>query len=163
MKRVIVVRHAKSVPYGYDNDFYRDLTDRGIRDAEKISAILKEAGVVPDLVIASPAKRTMHTANIFCKTLGYDLNAIRQETSFYDTATTHDFIEVLQKLPDEVQTVFIVGHNPAVYYWVSNLVKYFIGDMPTCSTVAIDFQVDKWVSVAARGGKLTFQYIPKEL
>lgn len=163
MKRVIVVRHAKSVPYGYDNDFYRDLTDRGVRDAEKISTLLKEAGVVPDLVIASPAKRTMHTASIYCKTLGYDINAIRQETSFYDTATTHDFIEVLQKLPDEVQTVCIVGHNPAVYYWVSNLVKYFNGDMPTCSTVAIDFQTDKWTSVAARTGKLAFQYVPKEL
>lgn len=163
MKRVIVVRHAKSVPYGYDNDFYRDLTDRGIRDAEKISTILKETGVVPDLVIASPAKRTMHTANIYCKNLGYDVSAIRQETSFYDTATTHDFIEVLQKLPDEIQTVCIVGHNPAVYYWVSNLVKYFNGDMPTCSTVAIDFQVDKWASVAARGGKLAFQYVPKEV
>lgn len=163
MKRVIIVRHAKSVQYGYDNDFYRDLTDRGIKDADKISNMLKDNGVIPDLIISSPAKRTMHTAQLFCKNLGYDLNAIRQESSFYDSATTHDFIEVLQKLPDEVQTVCIVGHNPAVYYWVSNLVKYFNGDMPTCSTVAIDFQVDKWTSVAARGGKLAFQYVPKEL
>ncbi len=42
MKRVIIVRHAKSVPYGYDDDFHRDLTDRGIHDAEKISSKLKE-------------------------------------------------------------------------------------------------------------------------
>lgn len=163
MKRVIVIRHAKSIPYGYDNDFYRDLTDRGIHDAEKISVLLKDKGILPDLVIASPAKRTMHTATIFCNTLGYDVNAIRQEPSFYDSATTHDFIEVLQNLPDGVHTVCIVGHNPAVYYLVSNLVKYFNGDMPTCSTVSVDFPVDKWTSVAARGGKLAFQYVPKEL
>ncbi|MGE5427637.1 MAG: SixA phosphatase family protein, partial [Methylococcaceae bacterium] len=127
MRRVIIVRHAKSVPYGYDNDFQRDLTDRGISDAEKISTTLKDEGIIPDLVIASPARRTMHTANIYCKNLGIDVASIRQETSFYDSATTQDFIEVLQKLPDEVQTVCVFGHNPAVYYWVSNLVKYFNG------------------------------------
>lgn len=163
MKRVIIVRHAKSVPYGYDNDFQRDLTDRGVNDAEKISATLKQEGVIPDLIIASPAKRTMHTATLFCKNLGYDLEAIRQEASFYDSATTQDFIEVLQKLPPEVNTVLVVGHNPAVYYWVSNLVKYFNGDMPTSSTVAIDFAVDKWSEVAARIGKKAFQYVPKEM
>lgn len=163
MKRVVIVRHAKSVPYGYDNDFKRDLTDRGITDAEKISTTLKEEGVLPDLVIASPAVRTMHTANIYCKNLGYEPSRIRQETSFYDSATTQDFIEVLQKLPDELNTVYVVGHNPAVYYWVSNLVKYFNGDMPTCSTVAIDFMVDKWSEVGARTGKKAFQYVPKEM
>lgn len=163
MKRVIIVRHAKSVPYGYDNDFHRDLTDRGINDAEKISATLKQEGIIPDLVISSPAKRTMHTASIFCRNLGFNEENIRQESSFYDSATTQDFIEVLQKLPEEVQTVFVVGHNPAVYYWVSNLVKYFNGDMPTCSTVAIDFAVDKWSEVTARIGKKAFQYVPKEM
>lgn len=163
MKRVIIVRHAKSVQYGYDNDFHRDLTDRGINDAEKISSTLKKKGIIPDLVIASPAKRTMHTANIFCKNLGYELNSIRQEPTFYDAATTHDFIEVIQELPENVQTVCIVGHNPAVYYLVSNLMKYFNGDMPTCSTVAIDFEVNKWPEVAARSGKLAFQYVPKEM
>lgn len=28
MKRVIIVRHGKAVPYGYDDDFNRDLQDR---------------------------------------------------------------------------------------------------------------------------------------
>ena len=163
MRRVIIVRHAKSVPYGYDNDFQRDLTDRGVSDADKISTTLKEEGILPDLVIASPAVRTMHTAKIYCKNLGYDPLQIRQETSFYDSATTQDFIEVLQKLPDEVHIVYVVGHNPAVYYWVSNLVKYFNGDMPTCSTVAIDFAVDTWPEVVARAGKKAFQYVPKEM
>lgn len=161
MKRVVIVRHAKSVPFGYDDDFHRDLTDRGILDAEKISSRLKESGIVPDLVIASPAVRTMHTANIFCRNLEYDLKYIRQEIAFYEGATTQDFIEVIQELPEDVQTVFIVGHNPAVYYLVYNLVKHFTSDMPTCSTVGIDFPVDKWTEVEAHGGKVAFQYIPK--
>jgi phosphohistidine phosphatase len=163
MKRIIIVRHAKSVPYGYDDDFNRDLTDRGLQDAEKISARLKETGVLPDLVIASPAVRTMHTAGIFCQNLGYDGTAIQQVPEFYEGATTQDFIEVFQQLPEDVKTVFVFGHNPSVYYLVYNLVKYFNADMPTCSTVAIDFPAETWDEVGARGGKLAFHYTPKSM
>jgi len=69
---------------------------------------------------------------------------------------------MIQKLPEEVQTVFIVGHNPAVYYLAYNLVKYFNADMPTCSTVGIDFAVEKWEEVTARGERLPFNIFQKE-
>jgi len=163
MKRVIIVRHAKSVPYGYDNDFYRDLTDRGESDADLISKKLKVLGVNPELVIASPATRTMHTATIFCQNLSYDRTKIRQEEVLYEGLTTQGFIELLRALPETVQTVFVFGHNPTVYYLAYNLVKYFNSDMPTCSTVAIDFQVEKWSDVSARGGQLAFQFTPKSI
>lgn len=163
MKRVILVRHAKSVPYGYDNDFHRDLTDRGITDAEKISLKLHQSGIIPELVISSPAIRAVHTASIFCQNLGYDRAKIRQEEVLYEGLTTQNFIDMLQDLPEVVQTVFVFGHNPAVYYLVYNLVKYFNSDMPTCSTVAIDFQVEKWSEIFARGGQLAFQFTPKSM
>jgi len=161
MKRVIIVRHAKSVPYGYDDDFHRDLTERGIEDANKISKRLNELGIVPDLVMASPAVRTMHTAGIFCKNLSYDLKSVQEESSFYGGVTTQRFVELLQQLTEDVQTVFIFGHNPTVYYLVYNLLKHFTADMPTCSTVALDFEVQRWKDVSARGGKLAFQFVPK--
>lgn len=163
MKRVIIVRHAKSVPYGYDDDFRRDLTDRGINDAENISLRLKEKGISADLVIASSANRTMQTANIFCHNLGYDTKLIHQEKSFYEGLTTQGFIDLLQQLPEDVQTVMIFGHNPTVYYLVYNLVKYFNADMPTCSTVVLDFPVEKWKEIDARGGKVAFQLTPKSM
>lgn len=163
MKRVIIVRHAKSVPYGYDDDFRRDLTDRGISDAEKISFRLKEMGITPEMVIASPATRTMHTARIFCKNLEYNVTFIRQEEILYEGLTTQSFVELLQQLPDQVNTVFFFGHNPTVYYLVYNLVKYFNADMPTCSTVALDFTIDTWKDLSARGGQVAFQLVPKLL
>lgn len=163
MKRVIIIRHAKSVPYGYDDDFNRDLTERGIEDADKISKRIKELGIVPDLVIASPAVRTMHTASIFCKNLGYDFKTIRQESSFYGGVTTQRFVDLLQQLSEDVQTVFIFGHNPTVYYLVYNLVKHFTSDMPTCSTVALNFSVEKWTQIEARKGNVAFQLTPKSM
>jgi phosphohistidine phosphatase len=163
MKRVIIVRHAKSVPYGYDDDFNRDLTERGIADAEKISSHLATSGIKADLVIASTATRALHTATIFCENLGYDVTKIRKEKAFYESLTTQDFVETLQALPESVEIVFVFGHNPTVYYLVYNLVKYFNGDMPTCSTVGLDFQVEKWTEVSARGGQLAFQLTPKTI
>lgn len=163
MKRVIIVRHAKSVPYGYDNDFNRDLTERGEADAEKISLKLQEMGLLPDLVVSSPATRTMHTAAIFCRTLKYNQSAVQQEEDLYDGLTTQEFVDFLRKLPEKMQTIYVFGHNPTVYYLVYNLVKYFNSDMPTCSTVVLDFQVDKWDKVLARGAKIAFQLTPKNL
>jgi phosphohistidine phosphatase len=163
MKRVIIVRHAKSVPYGYDDDFHRDLTDRGVEDASKISLRLKELDVVPDLVIASPAVRTMHTSAIFSKNLGYDLKLVQEESSFYGGVTTQRFVDLLRQLSEDVQTVFIFGHNPTVYYLVYNLVKHFTSDMPTCSTVALNFPIEKWSEIEARKGNVAFQLTPKNM
>jgi len=35
--------------------------------------------------------------------------------------------------------------------------------MPTCSTVALDFEVQTWKDVSARGAKMVFQLIPKSI
>jgi len=163
MKRVVIVRHAKSDPFGYDDDFHRDLTDRGISDALKISSRLKKLGVFPNQVIASPATRTMHTASIYCQNLGFEASAICQEEVLYGGLTTQSFIGILHELPGEVQTAFVFGHNPTVHSVVYNLVDAFYSDMPTCATIVIDFDVDNWKDVSARIGKITFQITPKTL
>lgn len=163
MKRVVIVRHAKSVPYGYDNDFYRDLTERGVADAGKVSAKLKSLNIFPDLIISSRAIRALHTATIFAENLNYSADLIRQDENLYEGITTQDFITLLKELPGEMNTVFVFGHNPTVYYLAYNLVKYFNSDMPTCSTVVLDFATEKWADVAARGAKLEIQLMPKNL
>jgi phosphohistidine phosphatase len=163
MKRVVIVRHAKSVPYGYDNDFYRDLTERGVADADKVSLRLKTLDIFPDLIISSQAVRALHTATIFAGNLNYAVDLIRQDENLYEGVTTQDFIGMLQELPETVTTVFVFGHNPTVYYLAYNLVKYFNSDMPTCSTVVLDFAIEKWDDVSARGAKLEVQITPKTL
>ena len=161
MKRLIIVRHAKAVPFGYNDDFSRDLTERGIDDAEKIGLRLKQMGIIGGLVIASPASRTMHTATVFCRFMAYPVTQIQQEMVLYNGLTTHEFLELLHQISDDVQTVFVFGHNPTVHQLVYNLVNDFYADMPTCATVAIDFNVAKWSEVSARGGRLAFQITPK--
>ena len=161
MKRVVIVRHAKSVPYGYDDDFNRDLSDRGKNDAKLISTELNKLGIKPETMIASPAKRAIKTARIFAENIGFDKNNILEEEDIYEGLTTSEFLDLIQELPKETETAFFFGHNPGFYYFVNNLLDNFKDDMPTCSTVAIDFNVDSWQQVQARTGKKAFQLIPK--
>jgi phosphohistidine phosphatase len=160
MKRVIIVRHAKAVPYGYDDDFTRDLTERGVNDAGRIGNELKKKGITPDLMISSPANRALQTANIFAEDLGFDKKQITEIENIYYGLTTSEFLKLIKELPEKVNTVFFFGHNPSFEYFVNNLSEHFYGDMPTCSTVAIDFNVDSWKKVEARSGKTGFQLIP---
>jgi len=161
MKRIVIVRHAKAVPYGYDDDFNRELRQQGKEDAKILSLALKEDRIIPDLIISSPARRAFKTATIFAETLRYPVNRIMAEDELYEGLSTQDFLEIISNLPEEAQTVFVFGHNPTVYYLVNNLVKLFNSDMPTCSTVGIDFPVDSWKDVSARGGKMAFQLMPR--
>jgi len=84
MKQVVIVRHAKAVPYGYENDFERDLTNRGETDAERLGKELKIRGVQADAIISSPAKRALHTACIFAENLGFEKNRIQEIPDIYD-------------------------------------------------------------------------------
>jgi len=163
MKRVVIVRHAKAVPYGYDDDFNRKLRDRGKNDANRISLRLIGDGVKADLIISSPAKRALKTAKIYAENFRYPVNSIQTEEDLYEGMTTQEFIDLLREISEEVQTVFVFGHNPLVYHLTNNLVKLFNSDMPTCSTVAVDFDVESWKEVSARGGDLAFHITPRML
>jgi phosphohistidine phosphatase len=160
MKRVILVRHAKSISYGYDQDFDRTLTERGEEDALKISQELKKLEIHPDVMIASPAVRTTQTAVIFADTLGYSKKMIRFEKKLFSGKTSENFLVMLQELEDDKETVIVVGHNPTVYYYMLFLMGNFYEDVPTCSTVGIDFDTDSWSKIREKQGKMAFRFIP---
>ena len=161
MKRLVIVRHAKAVPYGYDMDFDRELTDRGENDAANIGRELNRKGIVPDLMISSPAARALKTARIFAENLGYERDKIKELMVIYEGLTTSGFLSIVHQLPVDAQTVFFFGHNPGFHYLVSNLLAEFRGEMPTCSTVGIDFNVESWSEIEARTGKAAFHFVPK--
>ena len=75
MKRTLfLVRHAKS---SWDDvalpDKERPLADRGKRDAPMMGERLANRQVKPDLLVSSPARRALSTAEIIAKELNYRL------------------------------------------------------------------------------------------
>lgn len=163
MKRLVIVRHAKAVPYGYEQDFGRDLTARGVEDAGTISLHLKERGIIPGMMVSSPANRALQTALIYAGNLEFPENEVRHESQLYMEFTSAEFLDFVQGFPDEASTVFVFGHNPGVSYYAERLAKDFYAEMPTCSTVGIDFGVDRWAQVEGRSGTTAFHIYPKLL
>lgn len=129
MKRVIIVRHAKAVPYGYDDDFTRDLTDRGVNDAQHIGKELKKRGINPDTMISSPANRAFQTALIFAENIEFNKKMIVEIENLYHGLTTSEFLSLINELPEAVEIAFFFGHNPGFHYFANNLLERFSDDM----------------------------------
>lgn len=163
MKRLVLVRHAKAVPYGYEDDFSRDLADRGEKDAARVGSYLKELGITPRMMMSSPATRAMQTAMIFAEQLGYPEKQIRWVHDLYHGLTTDELIGLLREADDDLSTLFLFGHNPSIQFYAASLCRSFHYDVPTCATMIIDFDIETWKNLEARTGSLFRQIVPKEL
>lgn len=160
MKTIIIVRHAKTIQHGYDQDYDRTLTDRGRDDAERTSREMVRLGVLPDLIISSPAVRTTQTTRIFADTFGYPTANVRYEKKLYSGMMTNTFLNMLHEIDNKYTTVMVVGHNPTVYNYLDMLLPGFSLDVPTCSTVVIAFETDQWSDLIPHAGRMTHRWIP---
>jgi phosphohistidine phosphatase len=163
VKKVFIVRHAKSVPYGYENDFNRDLSERGKNDAKLVSKELSNKGISADEMISSPAVRAIKTARIFAENTGFKKKNIQEMEELYQGLTSSEFLDIIKDLPDDLNTVFFFGHNPEFHFFTSYLLDHYNKEMPTCTTIGIDFNVNKWKAIEAHSGKQTLRIIPRML
>ena len=121
---LLLLRHAKSA-WDTDaaTDFDRPLAPRGERDAPVIGAWLKEQGLVPDVVLSSPALRAKQTCVTACEMLGIEQAEIDWEPRIY-AATASELVDVLKKFKKKPKTLMLVGHNPGL----EDLLAYLVGD-----------------------------------
>lgn len=144
-RKVVMIRHAKSSwANPLQSDFDRPLNERGKHDAPVMGAILHERQVMPDLIIASTAKRTRQTAKKIAAELGYAEDNIKWEEKLYHCIPSV-FEELLYELDDNISTVFIIAHNPGITEFVNQLSPEFtIDNMPTCGIVGAEADTDEW-------------------
>ena len=161
MKNLVIIRHAKS---SWDNpawgDMERPLNARGKRDAPFMGEVLRERGVLPELILSSPAKRAHKTATRIAEAVGYPEERIAIEPDIYMQGP-QALIDQISKLPGSVQRAFLVGHNPDLTELVELLTGERIGNLPTCGIASVEFTVDDWRAVAPGNGRLAFFDYPK--
>ena len=161
MKSIILIRHAKSD--WEDNivkDFDRELSTRGHRTAPKMANHLKMDGFVPDLIISSPAKRAKATANYIIEQLDLDEDKFIYEEDIYE-APVRVLLRIINELPDNCNTVTMVGHNPGLTYLTELITGEEIGNIPTFGVVKINFDFDQWEMVSQATGVLEYFIYPK--
>jgi phosphohistidine phosphatase len=148
MKTLFLVRHAKSSwddPALADKD--RPLNDRGKRDAPKMGERLAKAGAKPDLILSSPAKRALTTAEIIARKLGYKRKNIVVDDRLY-AVESEVLLEVIRRLDDGAECVMLFGHNPELTELAHRLSSK-ISHMPTCAVAELTFDVKSWKRIGA--------------
>lgn len=157
MKKLYIIRHAKSSWKDETlNDFERPLSKRGKSNAPMMGARLKKKGVMPDIIISSPAKRAKSTAEMIAKEVGYEKKVLFDENIYESSVAT--LRKILTCINDENSTAFLVGHNPELNMLVDYYVKFY-ENIPTCGVVEIEFWCDKWAEIEPKNAKLiSFDY-----
>jgi phosphohistidine phosphatase len=167
MKRELwLLRHGKAERYDGSEDYDRRLKKRGKRDATRMGEWLKEQGLLPDLVISSPATRAIMTAKLVCAALGIDRQHIQLEKRLYDEGLIR-VKSVLADCPATFRRVLLVGHNPELEELISYLVNATeIPDvekvLPTSGLARLVLP-DDWSQLEKGSGELSSITYPKSL
>lgn len=162
MKRtLLILRHGKS-EWGaqYGSDFERPLAKRGRKAAKFMGGYIAKQGLEPQLIISSPANRALSTAKLVQKEL--DDVELQQDERVY-MADHEDLYDVLEGVPDNLQCVLVVGHNPGLEYLVDDLCGSDDVVLKTCSLAVIKLGKCSWGNIANATGKLVGLYHPREV
>ena len=162
MKTLLVLRHAKSSwndPALDDHE--RPLNERGRRDAPRMGELVREYGLMPDIVISSDAVRAQLTAEAVAAAAGYPGEIVLDERLYI--ASADEILSLLRTVRENAETIMIVGHNPGL----EELVEHLTGerqDLPTATLAQIALPIDQWrhLKLSTRG-TLLGHWRPEEL
>jgi len=123
--------------------------------------LVREHGLMPDVVISSDAVRARLTAEAVAEAARY-AGQILLDRRLY-LASPADIRSLLRTVPDKAETVMIVGHNPGL----EELAALLTGerqDLPTAALAQIVLPIDRWrdLTLSTRG-TLVGHWRPKEL
>jgi phosphohistidine phosphatase SixA len=81
MKKLILVRHAKSDWPENTDDFDRPLAEKGEKNAEKMAKFLKENNIEIDKFYSSPALRALKPVKFSTKNISWKWRLCRNSTT----------------------------------------------------------------------------------
>ncbi|WP_400193286.1 SixA phosphatase family protein [Hymenobacter sp. B81] len=162
MKTLYLMRHAKSSWSFNDlSDQERPLNDRGRSDAPHMGQALAARGIRPHLLVSSPAVRAMSTAALVARELQYPPDQIQVIDGIYH-ADVDQLVDIIRELPDEAETVLLVGHNNTISDTASALSPTALNEMGTAAVVCLHFHADRWADVHRTNAEFYFHDSPKK-
>ncbi|MDI4664153.1 histidine phosphatase family protein [Xanthobacter autotrophicus] len=169
MRRLILLRHAKSDWPDGIADPERPLAQRGRMAAPRIGTYIAHEQLVPDRVLVSPARRTRETWDLVAAQLP-PVKVVASEPRIYDAATAR-LLSVVREQPREAHSLMLVGHNPGLQDLAEMLVSSGAAShlsrmaekFPTGALAVIDLPVDEWCDVAPATARLDRFVTPREL
>lgn len=160
MRRLLLLRHAKSDWPDGVADPERPLGARGRADAPRMGAYMAAENLIPDHVLVSPARRTRETWELVGAALPQVVE-MASEPRLYEASAAR-LVAVLREQPRAVHTLMLVGHNPGLQDLSDLLVasgpirpiEQMAEKFPTGALAVIDIPVDDWAELAPASGRL---------
>ena len=162
MKRLILMRHAKSDWSGGGQDHDRPLNARGRDAAAAMGDWLRAQDLLPDAVLSSSSQRTRET----CAGLALPEDTAVTFTRDLYLATHDDMLRVLRGASGD--TVLMLGHNPGIGICAAELLATppdhpEFDRYPTCATLVADFDIDDWSQADWGQANARHFIVPREL
>jgi phosphohistidine phosphatase len=159
MPHLMLMRHGKSDwDAGASDDHARPLAPRGVVSAERMGEVIRELGLVPDLVVSSTATRARSTAELARITGGWNSRLVLDDGLY--GASVSGTLRVIGDHAATCDRVMLVGHEPT---W-SMTVRHLTGAraaMRTATIADIELSIADWSELAAASGTLVALLQPR--
>ena len=170
MKRLLLLRHAKSDWSSALPDHQRQLNQRGQQAAARMGRYIHDEGLTPDRVLCSPATRASETWHLVQPALS-DAPDANYIDAIYDFGSGNSLLEILREHGGDAQTLMLIGHNPSIEGLASLLsgtgdetaLASLARKYPTAGLAVIDFECEDWHQIGPSTGTLQRFTRPKEL
>ena len=160
MKKLFLIRHAKSSWQAPLRDYDRPLMKSGIHDAHLVSTnILND---IPNtyLMWSSAAKRASETAIIFAQNISYPIESIVFKEELY-TFDESKLEQIIKSCPNDYDNLILFGHNEAITNFVNKFGNILIDNVTTSGFVSINFETNNWNTI--ENGKTIKIIFPRDL
>jgi phosphohistidine phosphatase len=147
VRRLTLLRHAHAEdrhPSG--KDFDRRLDAQGLEEAQRSVARLVAQAGVPMLIVASPAQRTRHTAELLRHAAQLPVEALQFDGRLYN-ASPVDLQAVLRAIDPAITHLVLVGHNPGISELCRLLMGAAPGGLATAQFHSVAFAATGWNEV----------------
>lgn len=148
------MRHAQAEEIqsdGHDRD--RELTSKGSQEALIMGTQLFQRSLNINALYTSSAARTRQTGSLVADVLKLDAGSVLVQDDLYNSSI-RTYLGFINQLPNDMKTVLLIGHNPAVSYLAEYLTDEELGSLPTAGICYIRFKLGSWQEVAKGCGEL---------
>jgi len=168
MKRLGLLRHAKSDWDGESEDFERPISARGRRAAAAMGTAMREWGIAFDTLLASPARRVAET--IAMVETKYGPLGAGEEPRIY-LASDRTLLDLVRAAPDDSSSLLLLGHNPGLHRLALRLAGSGEPELcarlgekyPTATLAMLDLDIARWRDAGPGCGTLTMFLRPQDL
>jgi phosphohistidine phosphatase len=155
-RTLVLLRHAQAAHPENVADLQRALTPRGQADAGAAGGRLAGEGLLPDVVLCSPARRARETWHGLALALGAEATqtTVVYEPALYRSSSGQELLDLITTTGPEVRTLVVIGHNPALSMLSSLLDPAADKELRTCG-IAVHRVPGPWRDLAAGGAPRT--------